>query len=264
MKLFDAHNHAQDERFGGRQQALVAAAKSAGVAAMVVNGSTEQDWPDVARLADSDPCVIPAYGLHPWYLHERSATWLGALENHLRENPRATVGEIGLDRWKANLSYEAQESVFLAQWQLARELGRPASIHCLQSWGRLLELLRQNPAPARGFLLHSYGGPREMINDFAACGAYFSFPGYYLHERKEKQRDTFRYVPRDRLLIETDAPDQGLPDQLNEFPLQDAAGQPVNHPANLRAILRGLASALHENEGSLAIQLAANFKTLFA
>lgn len=264
MTLYDAHNHLQDERFAGRQKELIVEAERAGVAAMVVNGSCEEDWDDVARLAASHRIIIPSFGLHPWYVHERSGAWLEKLESCLKKNPDAAVGEIGLDRWKPDLPYEGQEDVFLAQWKLAAALNRPASIHCLKCWGRLLEIVRGHPGPARGFVLHSFGGPREMIESFAALGAYFSFPGYYLHDRKEKQRETFRHVPPDRLLIETDAPDQGLPDALNEFPLTDHAGQPINHPANLRAVCRGLAYALTENEYGLLIRLSANFKQLFA
>jgi len=60
-----------------------------------------------------------------------------------------------LDRWKPELSYEGQEEVFITQLTIAAERNLPASIHCLQTWGRMLELLKAGPRPARGFLLHS-------------------------------------------------------------------------------------------------------------
>jgi TatD DNase family protein len=263
MKLFDAHNHLQDERFAGRQAELWQEAEAAGVAAMVVNGSSENDWNDVAILSQIIPGVIASYGLHPWYVLSRSSNWLETLRMHIRENPDAAVGEIGLDRWKPDLPYDDQEDVFLAQWNLARDLNRPASIHCLKTWGRLLELVREHPAPARGFVLHSYGGPKEMINDFATLGAYFSFPGYYLHERKVKQRETFRQVPPERLLVETDAPDQPLPDELNRHTLLDPQGHPINHPANLRAVYEDLAAVLDKPVEELARQVEENFHRIF-
>ncbi len=139
----------------------------------------------------------------------------------------SAVGEIGLDRWKPDLPYAGQEEIFLAQLQLAAERNLPVSIHCLQAWGRLHELLRDHPRPARGFVLHSFGGPAEMIPAFAKLGAYFSFPGYFLHERKLRQRETFKHVPPDRLLIETDAPDQLLPAEKILHPLADAGRQAV-------------------------------------
>src|SRR5206468_3835534 len=120
--------------------------------------------------------------------------------------------EIGLDRWIENYDLPLQEEMFVWQLRLAAERNLPVSIHCLQAWGKLLELLQKEPRPACGFVLHSYGGPREMIPPLMKLGAYFSLPGYFAHERKQKQRETFQAVPLDRLLIETDAPDQMLPD----------------------------------------------------
>lgn len=263
MNLYDAHNHLQDERFQGRQAELLHAAAGVGVAAMVVNGSSEADWGDVARLGEIYPEVIPSFGVHPWYVHERTPQWLQTLEDLLDEYPRAAVGEIGLDRWKTDLPYDDQEEVFLAQWNLARARNRPASIHCLKCWGRLLELLQHHPAPACGFMLHSFGGPKEMINRFASLGAYFSFPGYYLHARKEGQREAFRGVPLERLLVETDAPDQNLPDELNEFPLVDQQRAKINHPANLRAVCEGLARIRGVRAVELSATIAENFARLF-
>lgn len=263
MPLFDAHNHLQDERFAGRQEQLIREAMAVGVAGMVVNGSCEDDWDDVVHFAATFPIVRPSYGMHPWYHHQRTSTWLEQLEKHLGENPRAAVGEIGLDRWKEDLSYDEQENVFLAQWELARRLHRPASVHCLKAWGRLLELVQTHPGPDRGFLLHSYGGPAEMITSFAQNGAYFSFPGYYLHPRKEKQRAVFCQVPSDRLLVETDAPDQHLPDELNMFPLLDPHGHPINHPANLAAVYKGLAVLRGEDIETLSGHIGDNFIRLF-
>jgi len=262
MKLFDAHNHLQDERFGGKQTDLLAECEKAGIARMVVNGASESDWPAVLELARAHRLVLPSFGYHPWYIHERSANWENELVRFLDATPGA-VGEIGLDRWKPGLSYEGQEEVFLTQLRLAAVRNIPVSIHCLQAWGRLHELLRDHPRPEWGFVLHSFGGPVEMIPLFAKLGAYFSFPGYYLHERKNRQRETFRKVPGNRLLIETDAPDQPLPDDMNQFPLKDPAGKTINHPANLVAVYEGLAEFLGEKPEPLAARVAENFQRMF-
>jgi TatD DNase family protein len=262
MKFYDAHNHLQDDRFAGRQNELLAACENAGVVRMVANGACESDWPQVLAMARENKMVLPSFGCHPWYLSERTPAWLKTLERLLNEIPSA-VGEIGLDRWKPDLPYAGQEEAFTAQLRLAAERNVPASIHCLQAWGRLLELLQKNPRPARGFVLHSFGGPAEMIPAFAKLGAYFSFTGYFLHERKQRQREAFKQVPPDRLLIETDAPDQPLPAEKNRFPLAGADGKPLNHPANLPAVYDGLAEFLGETAESLAARVEENFLRLF-
>lgn len=262
MKFFDAHNHLQDDRFARRQPELLAACEKAGVARLVVNGACESDWPQVLALARQHPIILPSFGYHPWYVSERTPDWRRQLETLLDRIPSA-VGEIGLDRWKPDLPYAHQEEIFLAQLRLAAERNVPVSIHCLRTWGRLHELLRQHPRPARGFVLHSFGGPTEMVPALAKLGAYFSFPGYFLHARKLRQREAFSHIPPDRLLLETDAPDQLLPEDRNRFPLTDAGGKPLNHPANIAAVYEGLAGFLGERVESLAMRVEDNFQKVF-
>ena len=229
---------------------------------MVVNGSCEADWPAVLKLARDCPEVLPSFGCHPWHIKERSSEWQVKLVECLDQIPSA-VGEIGLDRRIKGHDFGQQEEVFSWQLRLAAEREIAVSIHCIQAWGPLLSILRRGPLPRRGFLLHSYGGAPEMIPGFAKLGAYFSLPGYFAHERKSRQRETFRHVPPDRLLIETDAPDQPLPDQRNLFPLLDAAGKPINHPANLRAVYEFAAEWLGAPPDALAAQVESNFRRLF-
>ena len=258
--FFDAHNHLQALRFGGRQAELLAECPD--VARMVVNGCCEEDWPAVSALAEAHRQVLPSFGYHPWCIHERSDHWEAELNRMLDAHP-AAVGEIGLDRWKEGLNYEGQEDVFVTQLRIAAERNLPASIHCLKAWGRILELLQEGPIPERGFLLHSYGGPTEMVQAFAQLGAYFSFPGYFLRAAKGRHREAFKSVPADRLLIETDAPDQWLPDALNAYPLTDSAGEPMNHPANLPVVYQGVAKILEMPLVALAEQVEDNFERLF-
>lgn len=265
MSFCDAHNHLQDERFARRQVEIVATARAAGVTQMVVNGSCEEDWPQIATLAREFPgLVVPSFGYHPWYVAERTPRWRDTLVDWLDCTPGAVVGEIGLDRWKPGLAYEGQEEVFVAQLRLAAERNLAASLHCLQAWGRLHDLLREQPRPARGFLLHSYGGPAEMVAPLAKLGARFSFPGYFIHERKARQRETFKAVPLDRLLIETDAPDQLLPDMANRHLLTDTlTGKPLNHPANLPAVYQFMAELRGVPLAELTAQVQENFRQLF-
>jgi TatD DNase family protein len=102
-----------------------------------------------------------------------------------------------------------------------------------------------------------------MVPLLARLVAYFSFPGYFLHERKARQRETFKHVPPDRLLIETDAPDQLPPDSLNAHPFTDPEGKPLNHPANLAGIYLALARTFGESPESLATRVEQNFLRLF-
>jgi len=262
--LFDAHNHLHDQRLIPSLQEIVPVMQEAGIARCVVNGTCEDDWPRVAELAEQFPDLVqPSFGLHPWKVPSRTSGWLEKLRGYLDQFEDSCLGECGLDRWIQEPDFEAQQEVFLAQLALATERNLPLSLHCLQAWGPLLACLRENPRPERGFLLHSYGGSTELVVELAPLGAHFSFSGHFLHPRKGKVRQAFRTMPADRLLLETDAPDMLPPPAHLEHPLTDAEGKALNHPANLRAVLAGMAETLDFRAEDLSKVLARNFRRFF-
>ena len=103
-----------------------------------------------------------------------------------------------------------------------------------------------------------------MIPALSQLGAYFSLPGYYAHDRKARQREAFKSVPLDRLLLETDAPDQPLPCERVRYSLPDDENcKPVNHPANLVAVYEFAAGLFSEPVDALAERIEQNFQRLF-
>lgn len=250
----DAHNHLHDTRLDPWREQITDELNRLGVR-MVVNGASESDWEAVLRL--SSETVLPSIGLHPWYVANRSEKWKQTFER-LLDSANCAVGEIGLDRWMENPDLSAQEEVFITQLRMAAERNLPVSIHCLKAWGRLDEILRREPRPAAGFLLHSYGGPLEMVRGFAELGGYFSLSGYFAHPRKARRREVFKAVPIDRLLLETDAPDMLPPENLNAYQLGA-----LNHPGNIMNVYRFAAELLGRAEAELAAIVEENFFRLF-
>ncbi|MBL9189475.1 MAG: TatD family hydrolase [Opitutaceae bacterium] len=276
--LHDAHNHLHDAWLAPHLATIAADLERLPVAGAVVNGTCETDWPEVTALAAAHAWVRPSYGLHPWDVGNATPAWRAALVRTLDANPRGAVGEIGLDRWilerarpddprlaglrRAPLA--EQTEAFVWQLSLAAERNLPATLHCLEAWGALMETLRATPRPARGFLLHAYGGPAEMVAEFAALGAYFSFNGGFLAARHAAKRAVFAAIPGDRLLVETDAPAMALPADLETHTLPALAdGTRVNHPGNLAAAYVGLAAIRRVPLAELTAQVARNFARLF-
>lgn len=278
MRFYDAHNHLQDPWLAPHRAVVLADLRAVPVGAMVVNGTAEADWPDVTALARDFAWVRPSYGLHPWNVGNAGPHWRERLRETLAADPAAAVGEIGLDRWILDRArpddlrlaglrrapLDAQVEACRWQLELACELDRPVTLHCLDAWGALADLLRRGPRPRQGFLLHAFGGSAEMAREFAGLGAYFSFNGYFLGERQAAKRSVFAALPADRLLAETDAPAMPLPDDWAAFRLPGLAdGSPINHPANIGAVYRGLADLRGSTVEALATQLEANFTRLF-
>jgi TatD DNase family protein len=276
--LYDAHCHTHDPWLTPHRARVFADLAAIGVRRAVVNGTCETEWSDVGTLAQEFPIVAPSYGVHPWDAGNRTPDWEKKLVAALDTDPRALIGEIGLDRWildrarpddprlsglrRAPLA--EQTEVFLRQLDLAAKRNLPASIHCLDAFGPLLDVLRGARLPARGFLLHAYSGSAESAKSFADLGAYFSFNGAFLEPRKQRLRDLYAALPADRLLVETDAPAMRLPEALEKFPpLPADGGALANHPANLAVTYTALAELRGVTVEALAIQVEKNFLTFF-
>ncbi len=222
-------------------------AAAAGVERMACCGTSPADWNQVLQLAEQFPQVIPMIGIHPWFVKGRDGSpsrphntarpavepylWkqnIQTLEKLLRENPGAGVGETGLDFQERFTNRAEQEASFAAHLDLARELNRPVAVHCVHAWGRLIEILREHPAPK--IILHAFSGAPELIPDLVELNCWFSFCGSVTNPQAKRARASVVAVPTDRLLIETDSPD-----------FSPSGCLPPNEPANLIHVARAVA-----------------------
>jgi TatD DNase family protein len=253
----DAHNHLHDPRLPRLDVEFVASLRALGIERAVVNGTREDDWPEVARLAREFPgFVIPSFGLHPWFVAERSEHWLVKLRACLDSHPGCPVGEIGLDRWIQGNDPRTQGEVFRAQMELAAELDRPVAIHCLKAWDDLARLWPELPARPERCLLHGFTGDPGLALRWVKNGCLLGFGGYTLTPRKSAAREAFQRIPLDHILLETDAPDMAAPEEFLTHHLPDPRS---HHPGNLACYGEILAGWRGLPPVELATALQSNF-----
>lgn len=288
FKLFDSHCHLQDPRLFDIAPQVIRTALDKGVTHFAVNGVSEKDWCLVKEMSDKYPSVIPNFGIHPWFVSDRTPKWMNVLKEFFEDTPAAAVGEIGLDKGSKGrqIDFTDQLEVFRLQLQLAKELKRPASVHCVRAYGDLLDVMKSiGPFPA-GVVLHSYLGSAELVPEFSKLGTYFSFSGFLMSLKESKAKKILKSVPHERILLETDAPD-ALPklsgsdslflienevsvnqqnvDQGESSTSTDSSGNvthegsnkslpanDINHPANIHHILSYVASLLEMSKEELA------------
>lgn len=232
-RWIDTHVHLQDESFAPDLEPVVVRARQAGVVTMVCNGTCQNDWPRVIKQAREYADIVSFLGLHPWFIKTRTGEWLEELEKRLIDHPGG-LGEIGLDRCARDCDEKVQEAVFRQQLDLAARLHRPATVHCVQAWGALMEILHAQRELPTAMMIHAYGGPAELIGPLAKMNVYFSFAASVLEPRREKARRALQAVPEDRLLLETSSPEL-IPSELyrSEGSKLMAEGRGRNEPANL-------------------------------
>lgn len=232
MRLFDSHCHLQDQRIIKDLDEILARAVESGVTKMVCCGSCEDDWDHVLEIyLKNKDLIIPAFGIHPWYVAQRGESWLDRLKEILKRVPEAAVGEIGLDHALESRNDNDQLKVFTIQLELAAELKRPVSIHCRKAWGDLLSALEKSGGVAYGGAVHSFSGAPEIVEQLENYNLCISFSGSITYERNKRARESCRRVSSDRLLIETDSPDI----RPSGYDLPD------NEPSTLRSVAETVA-----------------------
>ncbi len=256
--FYDAHCHYQDGRLSAWFSEFGETVGDLGIRKAVVNGTSPQDWENVANLASRFEYVIPSFGLHPWFVDQSYSEAISRLEI-LLDDRLFPIGEIGLDRWIQGYDIDLQKEAFVLQLRLAKQQNVPVTIHCLRAFGLLLEILQKEGPFETGFLIHSYGGPIEMIPRFLEVGAYFSFSGYFALPEKEKKRKAYGAVPLDRVLIETDSPDMLGPSSVCSGRSSDGA----NYPSNIVGIYEYAAEMFGKESIEFREIVESNFLRLF-
>jgi TatD DNase family protein len=260
LRYFDAHLHRQDPSLGA---ALGNDPQFTGVVAQVSNGTHPDDWPTVRGLSENGGTrVLKAYGVHPWRVDDLPADWEEQLRQYLQADA-VSVGEIGLDHWITVKDERWQIEVFERQLAIAAELDLVPTLHCLRAWGLLVDCLRAGPDLRRGFLVHGFGGSKEVLHELLDLGGHVSFSAYAADPKRKRMRDAAKACPDDRLLAETDAPDMVPPEAACRFPLKDTDGKPLHHPMEITTAYALLADLRDVKIDKLAGQIEANFKRLF-
>ena len=133
--------------------------------------------------------------------------FLAALRSQLLANPKAGVGEIGLDRLKVRDIPPLMREVFEAQLALAIELGRPVVLHGAKCWGQVVAAVKVQGAEAPGtrFLFHGFSRSDGLIPDIVKLNGFISVGPAVLNDHAVNYRGLVKKIPLDRLLVETDA-----------------------------------------------------------
>lgn len=231
----DCHNHTHEGPYlaaGDCAETRIERARQKGIHWMVVNGTREKDWETVLKLRSRCPAMTAAIGLHPHHLFSRTPFWAQILEELLTAHTGAMIGEVGLDSTRDGVTAVDQQGIFITQLEIACRLNRSVTIHCVQSWGWMLEILENGPTPETALLFHGYSGSAETVQRLLPHHAYFSFSGAVFKWKPERRQRVIQSVPEDRLLIETDAPY-----------FSPCGSNNGNEPANLPAVAAAVAEA---------------------
>ncbi|HEX4295170.1 MAG TPA: TatD family hydrolase [Rhizomicrobium sp.] len=205
--LVDSHCHLDFKEFAPELDAVVARAKKAGVGVCVSIGTKLPQFPNVRAVAERFPDVWCSVGVHPHEAESEPLDGPQILIEHARHSKVVGIGESGLDYYYEHSPREAQRTNFRHHIAAARETGLPLIVHTRDADDDTIEILRDEMARARFTgLLHCFTGTRRLAEAALALGLYISVSGIATFKNSSELRGVLKDVPRDRLLVETDAP----------------------------------------------------------
>jgi TatD DNase family protein len=207
MRLVDTHTHLHFPQFAEDLDAVLARARAAGLTALVTIGTDRETNPAAVALAESHPDLFASVGIHPHDASEATESDFVEIERLARGSKKVVaLGEMGLDFFRNLSPHDVQERVFRRQLDLAREVGKPVVVHCREAHAETLAVLAEARVGDTGGVMHCFSGDVEVAKRCLDLGFYISLAGPVTYKNARALPEVARFVPEDRLVVETDCP----------------------------------------------------------
>jgi TatD DNase family protein len=256
--LVDIGANLAHDSFDADRDAVLERARTAGVARIVVTGSSMESSRQALELARAHPGELYATaGLHPHHASEWSAGHAALFRELAGHGEVVALGECGLDYFRNYSPHADQQRAFTAQLALAADARKPVFLHQRDAHADFLPILREHRPQLAGAVAHCFTDTEAALEDYLSLGCYIGITGWICDERRGLPlRAAARRIPDDRLLIETDAP--------YLFPrTAPKAAHRRNEPAYLPYVVRALAEARGQEEAHVAGITADNAARFF-
>ncbi len=253
--LVDSHCHLDFPDFSEQREAIVTRALEAGIGRMVTISTRVRKFPQVLEITETFDPVYCSVGTHPHNADEELDVSVEDLV-HLSNHPKVVaIGEAGLDYHYDKAPRDAQAQVFRTHIAAARQTGLPLVIHARAADDDMAAILEEETGKgAFSFILHCFSSGRGLAETGIALGGYVSFSGILTFRNSADLRAIAADVPRDRLLVETDAP------YLAPVPFRGKR----NEPSFVVQTAKVLAETIGVSEAEIAKLTTDNFFRLFS
>jgi TatD DNase family protein len=257
MQLVDIGANLTHASFQADVADVMSRARQAGVAQMIVTGTTVAESQKALDFSKSADFLFATAGVHPHHARDCGPETIPQLRALASHSKVVAIGECGLDFNRNYSPHPDQEKWFVAQLELGLELGKPLFLHSRDAHPRFAQILRN--LKVEKAVAHCFTGGREELKAYLDLGLYIGITGWICDERRGRHLlELVREIPRERLLLETDAP------YLTPRDLKPQPKARRNEPAFLPHILKTVARALGRPAEEIAAETTRNAETLFS
>lgn len=250
--LVDSHCHLYDEKLDEIRPSIIKNLEDLDML-VVCSGDDVQTSLKSVELSKNCKNIFATIGTHPHFANDFKKEDLETYKKIAKENRVVAIGEIGLDYYYEYSPREKQKEVLINQIKLANELSLPCVFHVREAIGDFLEIVKANKDYLKnGGVVHSFNGSIESAKILLNLGFYLSFNGISTFKNARNVLDLIKFVPLNRILIETDSP------YLTPVPFRSEVNRPeyVSFVAKKVAEIKGkteeeIIKITHENASRL-------------
>ena len=251
--MIDSHCHLDHEPLLSDLTNVLKRSKDVGIKKLLTISTSFESFSRVKEIVKKDEIIYGTIGIHP---HETNNNEINSdqIIKELKQNKKIIgIGETGLDFYYNNSDKKSQIELFSRHIEAANKTKAPLIIHTRSAEDETYKILKKSINNNIKFLIHCFTGSREFAYKLLDLGAYISASGIITFKKSGELADTFKKIPNDRILIETDAP------YLSPEPLRGK----TNEPSHIIYTLEFLSKIKGIDAKLLANYTSKNFLNLF-
>jgi TatD DNase family protein len=259
IDLIDIGANLTHDSFDPDRDEIIKRADEAGVKRLIVTGTSLEASQQAIDLTELYPNrLFATAGVHPHHAASINSDTLAILRTLAKAESVVAVGECGLDFFRDYSPRDAQLAAFEEQLRIATDVKKPVFLHQREAHDAMINLLRQYLPEIVGGVAHCFTGNASELKDYLDIGLYIGITGWICDERRGNElRDAVKFLPLDRILLETDAP------YLLPRDLPDKPGGRRNEPSTLPHILDRVAHYMNRPVAEVAAAATRNTEELF-
>ena len=251
--MIDSHCHLDHEHLIANLDQVIANSKNVGVEKLLTICTTLQSYEKITNIVKKDPMIFGTFGIHPHETKNNDVSKDEIITKINLNNKIIGVGETGLDFYYNNSDKDLQIKSFQKHIDAAKDLNIPLIIHSRNAEDETYDILKKNHSNKLKILMHCFTGSTEFATKLIPLNAFFSASGIITFKNSLNLQETFKMIPKNRLLIETDSP------YLSPVPYRGKK----NEPAFIKFTAEKLAELQNIKVSELVDITTKNFNKLF-
>ena len=251
--MIDSHCHLDHEHLIANLDQVIANSKNVGVEKLLTICTTLQSYEKITNIVKKDPMIFGTFGIHPHETKNNDVSKDEIITKINLNNKIIGVGETGLDFYYNNSDKDLQIKSFQKHIDAAKDLNIPLIIHSRNAEDETYDILKKNHSNKLKILMHCFTGSTEFASKLIPLNAFFSASGIITFKNSLNLQETFKMIPKNRLLIETDSP------YLSPVPNRGKK----NEPAFIKFTAEKLAELQNIKVSELVDITTKNFNKLF-